>query len=569
MMNRYFFLAMAVTLSVAACEKGGPAAQEGPGSGNERPEEINGTEIMDGVNAAGLVSDASTGKGIPGVPVTDGYTYTLTDENGVYQMEASRYCRNIYYSLPAEYNVALDEEYGQPAFYSTATFNYKQFNRNDFTLVPRTENTDEFTLVAIADPQCRNASEADRFITETLADISGCLSSGEHKEVYAITLGDIVHDTPEMWGTMKKSMAGVTVNGKPLPIWQTIGNHDHSALENSQYNAVRNFVTWFGPTDYSFNIGKVHIVSMDNMICKSTSGKTWSYDAGFSSSQMKWLEQDLEAVSDKEDKMVILCVHIPFRNGQASGGGSVNTDKHHDDVLELLSRFKEAHILAGHRHFSQNWVHKDRICKGGLPVYEHIHAAACGAFWSCDSNLDGSPNGYSIYEISGAGMKNWKAKATGREEDFQMRVYDGNQVYTGDNGYTYTWYGGGTGGSSKISAKGYPSLEGCFVAHIWNADDTYWTVELYRDGAKVGDMQKVPDGSCSNACSTSFFFNQLDKNGTDYRIFESCPYWYFRPASGTPLIEQGWEVRATQTIPGSGTRNIYSATVLQKDYTGF
>ena len=135
---------MAVTLSVAACEKGGPSAQEGPGSGNERPEGINGTEIMDGVNAAGLISDASTGKGIPGVPVTDGYTYTLTDENGVYQMEASRYCRNIYYSLPAEYNVALDEEYGQPAFYSTATFNYKQFNRNDFTLVPRTENTDEF-----------------------------------------------------------------------------------------------------------------------------------------------------------------------------------------------------------------------------------------------------------------------------------------------------------------------------------------------------------------------------------------------------------------------------------------
>ena len=568
MMNRYYCFAMAVILSVAACEKDGPSGQDGKEPGTERPQEINGTPIMDGINAAGVITDSETGKGIPGVPVTDGYTYTVTDGNGVYQMTASRFCRNIYYSLPAEYNIALDEEYGQPAFYSTGTFDYKGFNRNDFTLSPKTGNEDEFTLIAIADPQCRNASEASRFITETVADISRYVSSENYRNTYAITLGDIVHDTPEVWGIMKESMS-FKINGRQLPVWQTIGNHDHNATENSEYAAVGSFVTWFGPTDYSFNIGKAHIISMDNIICKSTSGKTWSYDAGFSSAQMKWLEEDLKHVEDKENKMVILCVHIPFRNGQASGGGSVNTDKYHDDILKLLSQFNEAHILAGHRHFSQNWVHENHICKNGLPVYEHIHAAACGAFWSCNSNLDGSPNGYSIYEIDGATMKNWIAKATGQDAGFQMRVYDGNQVYDGDNGYRYTWYGGGTGGGSNISAKGYPALEGCFVAQIWNADDTYWDIEIFQNGVKLGDMQKVPDGSCSNACATSFFFNQLDKNSTDYRIFESCPYWYFKPDSETPLIEQGWEIRATQTIPGSGNRNIYTANTLQKDYTGF
>ncbi|MBR0291405.1 MAG: hypothetical protein IJQ79_04645, partial [Bacteroidales bacterium] len=39
------------------------------------------------MNGVGLVRDASTGKGIPGVPVSDGYKFTVTDENGVYQMQ--------------------------------------------------------------------------------------------------------------------------------------------------------------------------------------------------------------------------------------------------------------------------------------------------------------------------------------------------------------------------------------------------------------------------------------------------------------------------------------------------
>ena len=43
---------MAVILSVAACEKDGPSGQDGKEPGTERPQEINGTPIMDGINAA-------------------------------------------------------------------------------------------------------------------------------------------------------------------------------------------------------------------------------------------------------------------------------------------------------------------------------------------------------------------------------------------------------------------------------------------------------------------------------------------------------------------------------------
>lgn len=56
----------------------------------------------------GQISDATTGKGIAGVPVTDGYAFTTTDADGNYRLVANRYCRNVYYVTPANYKVALD-----------------------------------------------------------------------------------------------------------------------------------------------------------------------------------------------------------------------------------------------------------------------------------------------------------------------------------------------------------------------------------------------------------------------------------------------------------------------------
>lgn len=558
---------LAAVVSLIGCAKS-PTPDDNPTS----EVEINGTRLEDGINAYGLITDAKTGKGIPGVPVTDGYSFVTTDENGVYQMSANRYCRNIYYSLPSGYGVALDGDTHLPAFYSTAAFDYKKQNRNDFELVPDDSMSDGFTYVAIGDPQVTNASHVDRFINETLSDLKNTLktsqASDKYENVIACTMGDIIHDTPNMWASMKSAMSNIEDSNGYIPIFQSIGNHDHDAKESTQYAAVANYISHFGPTDYSLNIGNVHIVTLESVICKSTTGKTWSYNGGFTATQLKWLKEDLSFVDEKENKLIILNVHIPFREGKTSGGGLINKDKYYDDVLKLLTEFKEAHIMSGHRHLTQNWVHSSYVCKGGLPVYEHMHAAACGSFWSCHSNLDGSPNAYSIYEIKNSSVVDWVEKSVGYDFDFQMRVYDGNQVYTGTNGYEYTWYGGGIGGSSNIKAKGYSALQGCFVAEVWNDDNVYWKVELFQNGSKVADLKRVPDGQCSNACSSSYYFNELNKNGSDYVISENCHYWYYKPESGYPSSEQNWEIRATQTIPSSGTTNVYSASAFQKDYAG-
>ena len=63
---------------------------------------INGTKIQEGNNLAGLITDSKTGKGIEGVAVSDGYTITTTDKNGVYQFVGNPLTRVVYYTTPAE-----------------------------------------------------------------------------------------------------------------------------------------------------------------------------------------------------------------------------------------------------------------------------------------------------------------------------------------------------------------------------------------------------------------------------------------------------------------------------------
>ena len=135
--------ATTLMLGVVACGKNG-ADDPTPDKPDPKPTPgtetvINGTSIESTNTLVGLITDSKTGKGIAGVPVTDGYSFTTTDANGVYQFKANRYCRNVYYTLPSEYKVALDKETKLPLFYSTSTISYNRQNRNDFVLEPEVQ----------------------------------------------------------------------------------------------------------------------------------------------------------------------------------------------------------------------------------------------------------------------------------------------------------------------------------------------------------------------------------------------------------------------------------------------
>ena len=590
-MNRFFkFLLFAAALFAgAACEKPDPDDPNNGGGNKERLTELNGTSISEDANMIGIVKDPS-GNPIAGVPVTDGYTYVVTDANGVYQIVGSRYARKAYLSIPSGYEVPLDEKTHLPAFFSPGTIVRDQQNRYDFTLVPQTTPEDKFTLVMIGDPQCQTDAQVQRYSSETVPNIQSTLSTfaSKYPNPYAITLGDITFDSTNTWEGMKNSMSNIKVGNRYLPFFQCIGNHDHNSQKGTDFDATSTFFDTFGPTDYSFNRGKIHIIVMDDVLAtnvktnSSPNKATWEYNGGFTTYQWRWLQADLDLIKDKKETCVLLCCHIPFRGGASSGGASVNkSDAYYSEVLSALRGFKEAHLMIGHTHYPQNYLHNSYKTKNGLPVYEHVHGAACGAWWSSNLNTNGQPNGYSLYECDAKNgtITNWVAKSTKDDFGFQMRVYDGDQIYSGTKGFQYAWTtttdGGwgamNVGGSSTspIFAKGNSVFKNAFVAAVWNDDSVNWKVEMYQNGAKIGDFKRLGDGGSCDVCVCSFFFNELNKNTTSWTTSTASHYWYFVPNSGKPSSEKNWEVVATQTIPTSNETNVYRCSAFSIDYGGF
>ncbi|ACU05962.1 metallophosphoesterase [Pedobacter heparinus DSM 2366] len=503
-------------VTVCACKKQSTAKKTGQ---EEVPIK---TELSDATTLYGLVLDQNNTP-LPGIVFSDGFTTAKTDQNGVYQLSRHKKAKFVFYSIPADGEIMVDEN-NYPLFYQELVSKEKRI-RHDFK-INKKATAQKFTLFAVADPQCRNLAELARFKNETIADIK--VNVPKYPNVIGLTLGDIIFDTPELWGEMKNAMAK-----QALPFFQTIGNHDHLQTATSEDVGEEGFRKQFGPTYYSFDRANTHIVVVDNVMYSEKQ----TYRGGLLENHWKWLQEDLAHVS--KDKMVIFACHIPFRNGN-----SVNHVDYYSEILNLLSTFKEAHIFAGHTHYQTNYIHNIN----GKEIFEHVHGTASGAWWNSTICADGTPNGYAIYEIEGNVMKNWKYKSTNYPDDFQMRVYNADQVFGPANKYTYVF-----GASVNLNLSG----SGWIVANIWNASK-YWKVELFQDGQKVQDMVAK---TSRDLWATYYHMEELGKTkGSDFDKTEN--HFYIGKLSGN-VNTANFEVRATD-----GFGNVYKANNLKVDFSG-
>ena len=452
------FLFVAGSLFFAACSS--DSGNDDPGAQTPAPELK--TPIEAGNDLYGIVID-NTGSPIEGVVVSDGFSCVESDANGVYQMARNKDAYHVFYRIPADRAVPIAN--GLPCFWQKLSTSQQRY---DFTLSAQQAVEDRFMLFCVADPQVQTDSDISRFKQETIPDIK------EHAAtfnipVYGVTLGDILFNTgtlnvfPTLMAQMGNAMHQ---NNTGIPLFQTMGNHDNSVKptisegsSNLDLAARREFESKFGPCDYSFDRGNAHIVCMDDILFTTESHNPSSYLQGFTDAQVEWLRQDLELVP--KSKMVILCIHIPIRNGSANNITAVR---------DLLKGFAETHIMSGHTHYSQNYIDT------GRNIYEHIHGAACGAWWKSTINKDGAPNGYGVYEINGSGISNWYYKATCYDRDFQIRMYRANTRFAYDDIQQFIYHN-----SDQI------------IANIWNSDNRNWSVEVYEDGAKTGNMTRYTD----------------------------------------------------------------------------
>lgn len=540
----------------------------GEGVGNDAPQTEHPLPEAPKGNLVGTVTNAVTGEPISGVPVTDGYSFAVTDENGKYYLQGTTLSRTVYISVPAEYEIPMDEN-NHPAFYINGDFSDTEATvQNDFKLTPRENPTNTFILATAADIHIYNASDLKKFEDRSLPDMVSSIEDycdANYKECITILGGDQLSDKLDMVAPFKQSLAGKSVLGKKLTFFHCIGNHDFDAsylidnnLTPDTYNASKTFVDNFGPTDYSLNVGNAHIVVMNNMMVKGTGTTRYGeancveFDKGFTNDQVKWLKADLESVKNPSEKVLILCVHVPIMN---------NTSKNFANVKQLLTKFYEAHIISGHTHRINN-LKLDKKCVGGNSIYEHNIQMMGGMWWNSNLSVDGSPAGFSMMKFNGKRLLESVNKATGAEMNYQIRVYNGNDSY---HGYTK--------GSGVIRPKNNTTIQwpqtckGKFVARVWNADADNWKVEFVHEG-KSTQMTRLSGQAdeCTYSYSYNIHNNIYGSEGTYHTA--SNDLWVIDAPGGDPSAVTGWKIVATHKASAAKSLT-YETSVLQRDYSGF
>ena len=421
-------------------------------------------------------------RAIEGVAVSDGFTIVTTDKNGYYSMAVSSDAWYIYITIPAEYQIGANE-YGLPDFYQK--YNAKK-SRYNFTLTPLEGGKEEkFALFVLGDPQVATQAGLNRLNDEAIPAIKSHASeiAAQGIPCYGITLGDLIsnnnsNDRSEWRDDVRESFSLSKVG---IPVFHVMGNHDNtyfnpanpiSATERNstfELTAQRAHEDMFGPVNFSFDRGDMHIISMRNTMYYLDNDCESKIRRSFLPEQYRWLKQDLALVP--KDKTVIYCVHIPMMDG---GGSYV------DMTRELINEYKEAHIMSGHSHIIQalEAVKQPNI-------FEHNMGALCGAWWTSYMCGDGSPCGYGVFMADGTTFTDWYHigyDKTSKSRSHQMRLYRGDAVT-----------GAAISGTDTSKTMGYYQFnfdEDILLANVYMADDK-WSVKVYEDGVYSGDMVNI------------------------------------------------------------------------------
>lgn len=391
----------------------------------------------------GKVMDQTTGKGIPGVPVSDGYLIVQTNDEGNYQIVTNRTADFIMLTIPSGYEIPMKNGLADIGIPIDKT---KENQQIDFALKPLNRAEDNHRLIVFADPQVYDENDLQKF-EESVKDMIRTIQE-EDVPTYAFVCGDIVFDKPELFAPYKEIVTRLA-----CPVFHTKGNHDMAYGGWSAETSPTIFRKEFGPEFYSFNRGNTHYVVLDDVMYTSNA---YYYIGYLSDRQMNWLKQDLSFV--KPGSNVILMFHIPvwsleLKENPSAMGSLFNCLQNREHLFELLKPFN-AHIFSGHNHSNENYILATNI-------FEHIHGGICGSWWQSDICTDGTPAGYAVYNIQDDQI-DWHYRTTGKEA-----------------GYQATWYAAGTD----------PERPEAVIANVWNWDPA-WEVVWYENGELKGKMEQ-------------------------------------------------------------------------------
>ena len=476
-------------------------------------------EIHDGVWGYVKYTD---GTPVVGISVSDGFSVITTNEEGFYQFVEGVNARtkHIYLSLPETAKVVMKSD-------NHINF-FKQYlkhkSRYDFIL-EKIAKEEKFSLFVIADTHGATPTYKTRVEAECLGGVKREVVAKGGMPCYAVICGDIVCASTEdvtsysymqvkYMDDMRNMFAMSKTNN--VPTFFVMGNHDHdrayfenpiySDVAEHNYHAQDPFEEKFGPANYSFNRGDVHIVCMRDILWPDPATLDKPSSAGcygdFTDEQVEWLRQDLAQVPT--DKKVILCVHIPL-------SGLYNSKPNVKTVVDMIKPYKEPQIFSGHSHINRDVKANSGNFEYGCPVSEKTVVGNWGTGSGKTENGfglkcmgDGSPFGFDVYDVNGASFTNhYFVDCTSNlrhnvDMDYVMRAYLSSDTYGGDcNGDGTTKRGPHYFGFAKTS---FLSTTHYLHVNLFNGTPDTWTLKLYINGSFAKNLTWRKD-SRSNAWS--------------------------------------------------------------------
>ena len=311
-------------------------------------------------------------RGHPNVPVSDGVTVVLTDEEGRFSLPIDSDARFVFVTVPTG-GRAIGGWYkavkGETAF--------------DFPL-RRVEDEGPLVFVQLSDPHYASdpAEFKEAFYDRQMVVLPTGILDGAVDEVnalspdFVIMTGDIVADSQrpdvalvDKWMSHMATEFGASFDS---PFYAAVGNHD-VVRDDAIGKAI--YETYFGPAYYSFDMKGVHCVVLDPH--QLIDGKlSYTVDAD----QLAWLRQDL-AVTPVSEPILVFC-HEPTPDW-------VETAEM-EELMHLLAEAGITALINGHWH--TNAVLWEE------PLFEITSGALCAAWWEGPAP-DGSGFGYRVFRM--------------------------------------------------------------------------------------------------------------------------------------------------------------------------
>ena len=388
-----------------------------------------------GATVVGVVS--CDGKPLEGVLVSDGALFTRTDSLGVYSLVSLKYYGSVFVITPSGYEPTVRRG-NIPQFW--APLDQKRIHkveRHDFTLRKVDNNRHRMIFTADMHIAARN-EDMLQFKRKCLPALRRAAAVKDSIPVYSVILGDLCRN--DAWYSQDIDPSDVvsmlaTVR-YPAMFYTVMGENEYDGAVPAgiltDHEASTLYATTCAPRFYSFNIGQVHYVVLDNTAFRNDAGDgkypteivgKRNYDRRVSADCLAWLRRDLQYVEDKSTPIVVCMHHSVIRMSNKNKIiKALSKAEDTDSLVSCFDDFSSVRFVTAH-------IHRRRVSKPKelQNITEHTVTSLSGNNWETGYNnfphicSDGSPAGFEVFDYDGRDVK-WQFCSV--EDTLPFRLYD-------------------------------------------------------------------------------------------------------------------------------------------------